>query len=220
MTAPPPRPELQATTVYLARHGQSEWNNRSRITGQLNPGLSAKGLLQSHALSQVLSGLKLDAIYTSALLRTRETAWPTAQALALEMVALPDLNEIHLGVLQGRYRDERDPQAQELWKTWQADIWNRRVPGGESYGELTERATAALRVVMRRHAGQSMLLVGHHATNRVLLGTLLDWPQERWTEIRLPNKFFYRIRTGAPADVSTCALQGSKCGVWQPGLIM
>ena len=91
------------TTIFLVRHGQSEWNNQGRITGQLNPGLSAKGVEQSEALAQCLlgegfgghdfggtdvagpflAGQSLAAIYTSALLRTAQTAQPTATASAV-----------------------------------------------------------------------------------------------------------------------------------------
>ncbi|MEQ1806896.1 MAG: hypothetical protein ABL900_16080, partial [Burkholderiaceae bacterium] len=62
--------------------------------------------------------------------------------------------------------------------------------------------------------------VGHRATNRVLLGTLLQWPKARWEEIRLRNKFFYAVRLGALPDITTIALSGSKAGGRQAGLIM
>jgi broad specificity phosphatase PhoE len=208
------------TTIFLARHGQSESNHQSLITGQLDAGLSARGREQSEALAHCLTGESIAAIYTSALRRTVDTAQPTAAAKQLPIVSLPELNEIHLGVLQGRYRDERDPQAQALWAQWQADLWNFRVPGGETFEELAHRAGQALDELLRRHCGQSLLIVGHRATNRVLLGMLLGWPRKRWAEIRLRNKFFYAVRPGAPPDVTTIALSGSKAGVRQAGLIM
>ena len=208
------------TTIFLARHGESETNHQSLITGQLDPGLSARGHGQSEALAQCLAGETLAAIYTSALQRTVQTAQPTAAAQQLPIVSLPALNEIHLGVLQGRYRDERDPQAQALWTQWQADPWNYRVPQGETFGELAHRAVQALDELLQRHPGQRILIVGHRATNRALMGTLLAWPKERWDEIRLRNKFFYCIRPGAQPLVTTIALSRSKAGVRQDGFIM
>jgi broad specificity phosphatase PhoE len=208
------------TKIFLARHGQSESNNQKLITGQLDVRLSAQGREQSESLARCLVDEPLEAIYTSALLRTVETAQPTAAAKQLRIVSLPALNEIHLGVLQGRHRDERDPQAQALWAQWQADLWNYRVPGGETFEELAQRAEQALDEILRRHRDQTILIVGHRATNRVLLGTLLQWPRERWDEIRLRNKFFYALRPGAPPGVTTIALSGSKAGVRQAGLIM
>ena len=208
------------TTIYLARHGQSEWNHQYRVTGQLDPGLSAKGRQQSLALADCLRGEALDAIYTSALQRTIDTAQPTATAKQLPITALPALNEIHLGVLQGRFRDERDPEAQAMWAGWQADLWGAAVPGGERFEEVAERAGQALQGILQRHAGRSTLIVGHRGTNRVLLGTLLGWPRPRWSELSLRNKFCYRLRLGSETQIATLTLSGSKTGQCQDGFIM
>ncbi|WP_088279471.1 histidine phosphatase family protein [Ideonella sp. A 288] len=215
MTAP-----AATTTVFLARHGQSEWNNQALITGQLNPGLSPKGVQQSEAIAMCLRDEPLDAIYASDLQRTVDTAQPTASAKQMPITRLAGLNEIHLGVLQGRLRDERDPEAQALWAQWQADIWHYRVPGGERFDEFTDRVDATLQTLLQRHAGQRILIVGHRATNRVLLGTLLGWPRERWTELGLRNKFFYRVTPGAEPTIATYTLSGSKTGRCVDGFVM
>lgn len=208
------------TTFYLARHGQSESNNQGLVTGQLDVGLSDKGVQQSDALAQCLRDEPLDAIYASALRRTIDTAQPTAEARKLAIVSLPALNEIHMGALQGRHRDQRDPEAQALWAQWQADLWGFRVPGGEGMAEFAQRVDAALQALLQRHRGQSVLIVGHRATNRVLLGTLLGWPRQRWGEIRLRNKFFYRVEPGEPPRIATVTLSGSKTGQRVDGFVM
>lgn len=208
------------TTLYLARHGQSEWNNQSRVTGQLNPGLSPKGLQQSEALAACLRDEDLAAIYTSVLQRTIDTAQPTADAKRLPIASLAALNEIHLGVLQGRYRDGRDPEAQAMWAQWQADLWGCQVPGAERFDDLVLRASQALQEILQRHRGHSILIVGHRGTNRVLIGKLLGWPPERWTELRLRNKYFYRIRLGTETQISTFTLSGSKTGACHDGFLM
>ena len=208
------------TLVFLARHGQSEWNNQSRVTGQADIGLSDKGRQQGEALAQCLKGEALDAIYASALRRTIDTAQPTATAQGLAIASLPALNEIHMGVLQGRQRDERDPEAQAMWAAWQADVWNSRVPGGERFDEFAQRVEVALQDILRRHCGQRILIVGHRATNRVLLGMLLGWPRERWSELRLRNKFFYRVQPGEAPQIATYTLSGSKTGTCTDGFVM
>lgn len=221
MTDSPPRPAHPGTTLYIARHGQSESNHQALITGQLDVALSPKGQQQAQAVAQCLRDVPLAAIYTSALQRTVQTARPTADDQHLPMTSLRGLDEIHLGVLQGRHRDERDPEAQALWAQWQADVWNFRVPGGEGFEGFTERVVQALRRIQARHAGQQVLIVGHRATNRVLLGSLFGWPRERWAELRLRNKFFYRLRLGAGApEVATFTLSGSKTGRCQDGFVM
>ena len=209
-----------ATTLWLARHGQSEWNNQSRVTGQLDPALTAKGRLQSQALAQCLRGEALNAIYSSTLGRTIETAAPTATLTGLPIVREAALSEIHMGVLQGRHRDARDPEAQALWARWQAEPWSFRVPGGERFDEFAQRVGAALRAILQRHAGQHVLVVAHSATNRVLLGTLLAWPRERWFELKPRNKFCYRLQLGDGAPrIATYTLGGSRSGRCEEGLL-
>lgn len=223
MPSAPAAPAEPATTLYIARHGQSEWNNQRLITGQLDPGLSERGQQQSRALADCLRGEPLAAIVVSALRRTADTARPAAEALGLPMTVEPDLNEIHLGVLQGRRRDETDPEAQALWAQWVADLWHFRVPGGERFDEFDERVGRALDAILARHAGRQVLIVGHRATNRVLLGRLFGWPRERWAELRLRNKFFYRLRlrgAGEPPEVATYTLSGSKTGRCADGFEM
>jgi broad specificity phosphatase PhoE len=162
----------------------------------------------------------LAAIYTSELQRTIDTALPTAATKRLPIVSLPALNEINLGVLQGRYRDERDPEAQAMWAQLQADVWSYRVPGAEAYAELTQRVSLALENILQGHRGQPALIVGHRGTNGVILGKLMGWPRERWPELRLRNKFLYRIRLGAETEIATFTLSGNKTGACHDGFIM
>ncbi|EHR71528.1 fructose-2,6-bisphosphatase [Burkholderiales bacterium JOSHI_001] len=208
------------TTIFLARHGQSENNNQGLVTGQMDVGLSPKGELQALALAQCLKGESLAAIYTSTLRRTVQTAQPTADALGLPIVQLPGLAEIHMGSLEGRFRDERDPEAQALWAQCQADLWHFVVPGGEGFTPFAERVGATLQDLLARHAGQKLLIVGHRATNRVLLGLLLGWPRARWEELRLRNKFFYRVQPGDSPTIATYTLSGSKTGRCEEGFVM
>lgn len=207
------------TTLFIARHGQSETNHRSLVTGQLDVGLSATGLEQAQALAEVLKDEALDAVYTSALQRTAATARPAALAKGLAMQPLAGLDEIHLGELQGRHRDERDPEAQALWARWQADPWGFTVPGGETYEAFAQRVTAALDGILARHPAGRVLVVGHRATNRVLLGTLLGWSRERWADIGPRHKHLYRVRAGAEPSIETIVLTGSKAGRALAGLV-
>jgi broad specificity phosphatase PhoE len=211
---------LPPTTVFLARHGQSEWNNQSRITGQADIGLSPKGAEQGLALAQCLRNEPLHAIYASALRRTVDTAQATADDKGTPIVSLPALNEIHMGALQGRHRDERDPEAQALWAQWQANLWGPAVAGGERFDDFAQRVGPALQSLLALHPGQSILIVGHRATNRVLLGLLLKWPQERWEELRLRNKYFYRLQLAETVSISTYNLGGDKSGACTEGLLM
>ena len=211
-----------ATTLYLARHGQSEWNHTGRVTGRLDPALSDKGLEQSLALAEcVQRDGGLDAIVVSSLRRTAQTAQPTSAATGVPIEQLAALDEIGMGELEGRWRDERDPEAQALWAQWKAQPWSFTVPGGERFVDFTARVQQALLSILECHAGRRVLVVGHGATNRVLLGTLLEWPRARWPEIRPRNKHCYRLRLEGAAlpQVDTFTLGGSRSGACVQGFM-
>lgn len=198
--------QAQVTTLFVARHGQSETNNQRLVTGQLDPSLTAKGVEQSHQLARLLAGEPLAAIYTSALARTKQSASPTARMHGLETVCLPELNEIQMGVLQGRHRDERDPQAAALWQQWQDAMWRYCVPGAESFAALHQRVAKALAHILAQHQGETVLIVGHSATNRILIGTLLALPKEQWPGLRPSNKTLHRITLSGERPAQHCEL--------------
>lgn len=203
--------------IYLARHGQSESNLERRLCGQRDPALSALGLEQSRQLARVLADVPLRAIFTSTLKRTVQTAEPTALACGLPTLALAGLKELSLGVLEGRFRDERDPEAQALWRRRKADPARFCAPGGESFQDLEARVLAALGEILAGAPAGAALIVGHRESNRALLKGLLGWSTERVLEAKLRNHFVYDIDVGAGAVVRTISLREEDCGRAYPG---
>ena len=184
------------TTILLARHGQSILNAEKRISGQFDTCLSPKGVHQAHLLAEVLCGEHLSAIYTSTLTRAVETARPTAVAHGLSIQQCDDLKEIRHGVLEGRFRDVRDPEARQLWEARKKDKLNYRAPGGESFIDLARRVLPCLNTILAREAGNVFLLVGHRNTNRAILGALLHWPHDVALSVKMRGGELYEIFTG------------------------
>ena len=183
--------------IYLARHGQSETNRERRLCGQLDPALTEDGLAQAAALARLLAGVSLAAVFTSGLRRTQQMAAPLAAARKLPVTVLAAFNEMSLGALEGRFRDERDPQAQALWQQRKAAPAAFRAPGGETFAELEARVLPALAALLQAGQG-SALIVGHRETNRALLKGLLGWTTERVLGEKLRNHLVYEIDVGAP----------------------
>ena len=203
--------------VYLARHGQSESNLERRLCGQLDPALSTLGVEQSRKLARVLADVPLRAIFTSTLKRTAQMAAPTALACGLQAVAMAGLKELSLGALEGRLRDERDPEAQALWRRRKADPAGFRAPGGESFQDLEARVLAALDQILASAPSGAGLIVGHREANRALLKGLLGWSTERVLEAKLRNHFVYDIDVPARSVVRTISLRDEDCGHAYPG---
>ncbi len=191
-----------AATVYLARHGQSLWNRRTLVTGQLDPELAPEGRAQARELAALLGEVPLSAVYSSTLSRSRETARPVAEVHGLDVREIPALRELHLGALQGRFRDNRDPEAEALWRARKADPVGFRAPGGESFAELASRAGRAVRSILVAHPGDTVLIVGHRNTNRAILATLLGWTPEVALAAAIGHDCLYRLRMSTPPGVS------------------
>ena len=72
--------------IYLARHGQTDANNTLTFQGHIDNHLNSKGLLQAQKMVDYFANHNLSKIYTSDLIRTVETAKPTAEVHASEIV--------------------------------------------------------------------------------------------------------------------------------------
>lgn len=198
--------------MYVARHGQSELNQQRRVSGQLNPDLSTKGISQSHRLAQVLRDEPLAAIYTSTLKRSIDTAAPIAQEHGILVQQHEALREIHHGIVQGQFYDERDSEAQRHWEEREKDKRNYRIPGGETFYELARRVIPCLMEILHHCERRTLLIVGHRSTNRVLLGKLMRWPEKSWCDLSLRKKYLYKIQMDYCPHLATISLGERETG--------
>ena len=125
--------------LFLARHGQTTWNAAHRLQGRADTQLTPLGMAQAEALAAMLAPAPLDAIYTSTLRRTIDTARPLATAKRLPVQSRPELVEISYGSLEGRTGLDPDPAIQALWAERKRDPIHFRAPGGESGVNHTSR---------------------------------------------------------------------------------
>ena len=198
--------------TFVVRHGESEFNATHRITGQLDPDLTAKGVEQSMALARVLRDIPLDIIYASTLRRSVNTAEPVAKLKGCGITTCDALKEINLGILQGRFRNARDRETKQLLQLREQDKLNFCPPGGETYAELESRVAECLREILSDNNQQSILIVGHRNTNFVILGLLMGLPRERWMEINTHTRNLYEVEQHDNPSLYTIPLTGSTAG--------
>lgn len=204
--------------IFLVRHAESTLNEAKRISGQLNPGLSANGSKQAEILASVLRSTDLDAIHSSGLQRTIKTALPTAEEKGLPVQRHDALNEIHHGVLQGRFRDDRDPIARDLWLQRKADKFNFRAPMGESLIDVENRVGTWLEQTLADTDGKRILIVGHRNTNRVILGILMAWRRERWVQLNLRSQYLYEVTLGQQRQIYSICMKGENHAIRKKGV--
>jgi probable phosphoglycerate mutase len=154
-----------AARVLLARHGASASVDPDEpvayLDGWGDPGLDAAGHREAELLADRLAPTGIDAIYTSGLRRTVETAEPLARRLGLEPRSEPRLREAHFGEWEGgvwRVRiTEGHPIALQMIDQQRWDI----VPGCEPVHDFAARVRAGLNEIAARHQGEVVLVVVH-----------------------------------------------------------
>jgi phosphoserine phosphatase len=165
------------TKIILTRHGHVEGITPKRFRGRAELLLTELGQRQADALAaRIAAQWKPAAIYTSALQRCVVTGARIGEACSVASTTLDGLMDLDYGQWQMRLQDEVKTEAPELFRLWHMAPHLVRFPGGESLQDLVARAADALRLVLQRHPGRTVVLVGHDSVNRALLLQLLDQP--------------------------------------------
>ena len=126
-------------TVYLARHGETEWSKSGQHTGRTDLPLTATGEADGHRLKARLAGLTFEHLFTSPLSRARRTA----ELAGFTPVVDPDLLEWHYGEFEGLKSAEITARR----PGW--NLFRDGAPGGETPDEVAAR-TAVISAYMPR----------------------------------------------------------------------
>jgi probable phosphoglycerate mutase len=163
------------STIYLLRHGALGNDNSSRFVGQIDLPLAHDGIHQAQALAQALRDRKIGAVYSSDLLRTRQTAEIIAGEAGIHIIESRGLREISLGNWEGMSRSEVKTSFPAQYAARGSDIVNYRIPGGESFADCRLRALAAWEQILNCGIDH-IAVVSHAGINRLLLCHLLGMP--------------------------------------------
>lgn len=173
------------TRIILTRHGHVDWIAPERFRGRAELPLSALGRRQAEAVARrIAESWQPVAIYTSPLSRCIDTGAAIAQATGAPAQVLEGLADTDYGQWQGLTHDEVRARWPEEHRTWLEGPDLAAIPDGESLADVMARGTRVLREVLRRHGGQTLVLVGHDSINRVLLLQALGLPLARYWRLK------------------------------------
>lgn len=161
-------------TIYLVRHGETEWNVLDRMQGHTNSPLTRKGKIDTKNLAKALKHIKFNAVYSSDLGRAQETAEIIALEHQLTVVTNKLVRERYFGRLEGRLWSELKLEIRDLLEAReqladQARFRYKLFPEIESDEEIVTRIITFLREVSLVHLGQNVLVVSHGGIMRTLL---------------------------------------------------
>jgi broad specificity phosphatase PhoE len=156
-------------TLFVFRHGETDWNRAGRLQGHTDTPLNAAGLAQAEALAERLRGHRLDAVVSSDLARALTTGRIVAQALGMPLLAERELREVSVGLAEGLLWEEAKARfGAELTERWYSD-GNVAFPGGETGDATLVRGLAALRRFAQAYPYRRIGVSTHGAMLRQLV---------------------------------------------------
>lgn len=171
------------TVFHLLRHGEHVLRGRVLAGRTPGVGLSARGRSEIAAIGNRLAEEKIEALYSSPLQRTRESAEMLGERLGLPIQYRDDLLELDFGEWTGLTYDM--VRADERWQVWNICRSIATVPGGESMREVQERAVKALFEVRQDHPDGTVLIVSHGDVIRAALLFALGMPLDFYSRIEV-----------------------------------
>lgn len=182
------------TTLILVRHGETDHTREKRFSGRGgdDPGLNADGRAQARAVADWLAplGEEIDAVVTSPLRRTRETAEIIAERLGHEVEVEEGLAEAAFGTWDGLTFHEVQQQYPDDLDAWLGSL-DIGPGGGDSFTDMDKRVRQTRDRLLTTYRGKAVLAVSHVTPIKLMVTTALDAPLEA----------VYRMEL-APASVS------------------
>lgn len=197
--------------VYLARHGETDWNLKGLIQGHTDIPLNETGKKQAFELAAAIKdkGISIRKIYSSDLQRARETAEIAARVLLVETEALKGIQEVNLG----RWEGYTWKQVRELFPDEYRKWYNNRryevPPEGESYEQVLQRVVPVLSHISSEE--ENVLVVVHSAVIMALLSYIYEKPFEEMSRnFRTSNGEIIELESGMLKPLSGNMQKGIK----------
>ena len=178
--------------IWLARHGETEDNKERRFQGQKDVALNDTGREQARALAESAKEQGFVALFSSPLVRAKETAEIVGVALGLTPQLDDRLMEVDTGDWTGRLKADLERDDPEAWEAFRAGGEDWRFPGGEGLQDQQDRVIAAL-VDITQAGALPALVVCHRGVVRCALAHTHKRGLDTYHEWTVPNGELIRL---------------------------
>jgi len=198
------------TRIILTRHGQTLWNIEGRVQGSLDSPLTEKGILQARSLAIRLKGEGINYIYSSDSQRAIGTAEEIRREIGLEKLSSnAALREFSFGEWEGCIWQELRESNPDIFKIWDSQPHLVTTPGGENMDLVVKRAWDFLEQIIRIHSGETVCLVTHGLTLKLLVTKALgfevcDWAKTPWQHNTALNILEVEAGRWIPITIADC----------------
>jgi len=187
------------TKIGIIRHGRTEWNKEGRAQGSSDIPLNEDGLFEARRLAERLCGEDWDVIYSSNLLRAKQTADIIGEKMGQIEVRLDSrIREVGGGLIEGTTEEERLAKWGSAWR--ELDL------GLEKSEYVIERGLSFLEEIIKEHENQNVLIVTHGSFIRHLLDEIVpDLAREEKPKNTSVTKLF-KTQDGWGTELYNCTL--------------
>ena len=176
------------THFYVIRHGESDGNLRGTFSGKADVELTELGRRQARLTAEYLAKKHIDVAYASDLIRAFETAQIIARPHGIDVIPVPEFEEIDCGRWTEKTFAEIIRLFPEEYELWMTALDKARPGGGESPQEVYERVIKKLTEIAENNDGKNVLIVVHALVIRVLISMLKYGSFKKLTELGwVPN---------------------------------
>lgn len=153
------------TKIGFVRHGVTHWNKESRAQGSSDIPLHEEGSSEARLLADYMEASDWDIVYSSDLLRAKQTAEILTEKLGTPLYTDTRLRERSGGLVEGTTEEERVQK-------WGPD-WRKLDMGFETPEHVSFRGLSFTEEVVKKHPNQKILIVSHGAFIKYLLNELM-----------------------------------------------
>lgn len=161
---------MTTTRIFLARHGETVWNQAQKFQGNLDSPLTPLGVEQAAQVAQNLTEQNINLIVSSNLGRAIKSAEICQQYLSAELLVEPLLNERDLGIWQGQHIADLTSDADYHEALHQ--LTEFAPPQGESAKVCALRIEQALINIAKNNLGKNIVVICHGEAKRCLFALL------------------------------------------------
>jgi len=164
---------LRRKNIYLIRHGETDYNRKGIVQGsQIDAELNEMGKAQAEAFYDAYGHVPFDKIYTSQLIRTRQSVEKFIRS-GIPFESFSGLNEISWGIYEGTaHTSGDDTPYQNILQSWKEGYTNRALEGGESPLQVRDRQLPVIDYIFSQSQESNILIATHGRAMRILLTTL------------------------------------------------
>ena len=167
-------------TIYVARHGQTEWNAENKVCGITDIALTEKGIAQAQELALQVKEKDIAIILSSPMKRAVMTSQIVSEQCHIPMAVDDRLTEQNYGIYEGVDRNNKGFLTNKRNFAY-------RYPDGESMMQVAVRVYTFLEEIKKQYNGKNVLIISHGGVCRIIKTYFDDMTNEEFFQYGLPN---------------------------------